>query len=204
MKHPSLTKSIAAGILAAAALGTFSCVADKPVGEGAAADEIGSPCTKTQGFWKNHESAWPVTSLTLGAATYTQQELLELLRTPVKGDASILLAHQLIAALLNVAAGAPTSASIDAAIDEANGWMLANADSDGRLPYGAAPGSGASTLAAELGDTLASFNEEGPCEQPEPGTGGAGTGGAGGFILPTGSSGVGGSGGFILPTGSGP
>jgi cysteine-rich repeat protein len=76
-------------------------------------------CTLTQGFWKNHESAWPVSSLTLGNVTYTKAELLEILRTPVMGNGLISLAHQLIAAKLNVAAGAD-DASIEASIDAAD------------------------------------------------------------------------------------
>jgi hypothetical protein len=200
MTLPSLRKSIVAPLIVAATVGASSCVSREPVGEATLAGEgEGSDCTKSHGFWKNHEDAWPVASLTLGSASYTKAELLKLLRSPVKGDASIQLAHQLIAALLNVAAGAPVSPSTQAAIDEANGWMTANADADGRLPYGTSPGGGAASLAHQLNETLTTFNEEGPCE-PLP----SGTGGSGGFILPTGSTGVGGTGGFILPTGSGP
>ena len=77
-------------------------------------------CTLTQGYWKNHESAWPVSSLTLGNKSYSKAELLEILRTPVRGNGLISLSHQLIAAKLNVAAGADDvsiSVSIDAADD---------------------------------------------------------------------------------------
>jgi hypothetical protein len=59
----------------------------------------------TQGFWENHPNAWPVSSLTLGRQTYTQAELLAILRTPVRGDASLILTYQLIAAKLNSAGG---------------------------------------------------------------------------------------------------
>ena len=65
----------------------------------------GSACTRTQGYWKNHASAWPVASLALGNVIYTQAELLVILDTPVRGDGLVSLAHQLIAAKLNVAAG---------------------------------------------------------------------------------------------------
>lgn len=66
-------------------------------------------CPLTQGYWKNHPEAWrdvvnggtPVTSLTIGGTVYTKAQLLEIFNTPVAGDASINLAHQLIAALLN-------------------------------------------------------------------------------------------------------
>src|SRR5262249_21793583 len=62
-------------------------------------------CPLGQGFWKNHSDTWPVTSLTLGSQTYTQAELLALFDTPPRGDASLILAHQLIAAKLNIANG---------------------------------------------------------------------------------------------------
>jgi len=63
-------------------------------------------CTLTQGYWKTHEENWPVDSLTLGTVNYTQEELLSILTTPVKGNGLISLAHQLIAAKLNIADGA--------------------------------------------------------------------------------------------------
>jgi len=63
-------------------------------------------CTFTQGYWKNHPDAWPVSSLTLGTVTYTKAQLLNILKEPVKGNGLVSLAHQLIAAKLNVASGA--------------------------------------------------------------------------------------------------
>src|SRR5437016_831768 len=62
-------------------------------------------CPLGQGFWKNHPGAWPVSSLTLGSQTYVQAQLLTILTTPVRGDASLVLADQLIAAKLNIAHG---------------------------------------------------------------------------------------------------
>jgi YVTN family beta-propeller protein len=62
-------------------------------------------CPLVQGLWKNSPDTWPVTSLTLGSQTYTQAELLTLFGAPPRGDASVILAHQLIAAKLNIANG---------------------------------------------------------------------------------------------------
>jgi hypothetical protein len=64
-------------------------------------------CPLTQGFWKNHPNAWDgVTSLMIGGQTYDQADLITILKTPPKGgDASLILAHQLIAAKLNVDTG---------------------------------------------------------------------------------------------------
>src|ERR1022692_1508331 len=68
----------------------------------------------TQGYWKNHQSAWQDgTGLTLGTNFYANAQLETMLQTPVHGDASVELARQLIAALLNIANGT-TSVPIDA------------------------------------------------------------------------------------------
>ena len=66
-------------------------------------------CVRGQGFWKNHPDQWPVTELQLGTVTYTQEQLLSILHQPVRGNGLVLLAHQLIAAKLNVANGADSS-----------------------------------------------------------------------------------------------
>jgi hypothetical protein len=82
-------------------------------------------CTLTQGFWKNHDKAWPVEELILGATTYTKAQALEILRTPPRGDATYVLIHQLIAAKLNVAAGAdPTD--IEAVLIDADAWLASH------------------------------------------------------------------------------
>jgi hypothetical protein len=66
-------------------------------------------CVRGQGYWKNHPDQWPVTELQLGNVTYTQQQLLDILHQPVRGNGLLILAHQLIAAKLNIAAGADPS-----------------------------------------------------------------------------------------------
>jgi hypothetical protein len=86
-------------------------------------------CTYTQGYWKTHGPAgcargnnmneWPVTTLMLGSRTYTDAELCAILNTPVQGNGLINLAHQLIAAKLNVANGASGS-SINSSITAAD------------------------------------------------------------------------------------
>src|SRR5262249_8971761 len=96
----------------------------------------GNTCPVGQGFWKNHPSAWPVTTLMLGSQVYTEGELLTVLRMPTARragvDASLILARQLIAAKLNIANGAdPTTI----------GTTVADADRllavfGGKLPYG--------------------------------------------------------------------
>jgi hypothetical protein len=75
-------------------------------------------CTYTQGYWKTHgvyptgnnSNEWPVTSLTLGTVLYTDVELLAILKSPVQGNGLLSLAHQLIAAKLNIANGSSNTA----------------------------------------------------------------------------------------------
>ena len=77
-----------------------------------------SGCPATFGYWKKH--AWPTSivnnGLTIGGVTYTKAQLLGVLNTPDQGNAVIILAHQLIAALINQAAGAKDNTAADAAI----------------------------------------------------------------------------------------
>lgn len=113
-------------------------------------------CTLTQGFWKTHADAWPVSELTIAGVTYEQEELLALFWTAPRGDASLILAHQLMAALLNGGASDP---SISSTIAAAMAWMGANADGDGRLPFGTAPGTAAHRTATRLAYVLAAYNE---------------------------------------------
>ena len=67
-------------------------------------------CRFTLGYWKNHASAWPTLSLTLGTVTYTQSQLLQILNQPANGNGLLILEHQLIAAKLNALLSPPPSA----------------------------------------------------------------------------------------------
>lgn len=82
--------------------------------------EVPSGCTRTLGYWKTHPDQWPVSSLTLGSVAYTKNQLLSILKQPVKGNGLVSLAHQLIAAKLNIAAGASAPQAITDAIASAD------------------------------------------------------------------------------------
>lgn len=77
-------------------------------------------CTYTQGFWKNHgpvptgnnSNMWPLNSMVLGTVTYSDVNLLAVLKTPAQGNGLIALAHQLIAAKLNLANGSAVADAI--------------------------------------------------------------------------------------------
>ncbi len=98
----------------------------------------GSNCTYTQGFWKNHASDWPVTSLTLGTVSYTATQLMSILNQSVAGNGLVSLAHQLIAAKLNVAMGADATsiAGTISSADAAIGSLVVPPIGSGFLPPG--------------------------------------------------------------------
>jgi len=82
----------------------------------------------TPGYWKNHPNAWPVSVISIGGVTYSKAQAIGILRTPPKrGDVTIILAHQLIAAKLNLEYnnGWTPPAYISEAIDDAD-ELLAN------------------------------------------------------------------------------
>ena len=77
-------------------------------------------CVFTQGYWKNHPDVWPVSSVKLGNVIYSKAQLLLIFGTPAEGNGLISLAHQLIAAKLNIAAGAIAPVSVLGAITTAD------------------------------------------------------------------------------------
>ena len=95
-------------------------------------DDGDDDCTRTQGYWKNHNRyadnpsqniPWPIDEDTLlcGETWY------DILHTPPQGDAWIILAHQWIAAMLNEASGADTDV-LNGALDDAEDLLSGNCD----------------------------------------------------------------------------
>lgn len=118
-------------------------------------------CTYTQGYWKTHGpiptgnnvNEWPVTSLTLGSVLYTDLELLSIFNQSAGGGNGLVsLAHQLIAAKLNIASGADDS-SIAGAIASADaliGGLVVPPVGAGSLP---------SSATSALTGTLTLYNQ---------------------------------------------
>jgi hypothetical protein len=78
-------------------------------------------CTASLGYWTSHPESWSrVTSLTLGSVTYTRAQILAILRQPARGNGLTSLAHQLIAARLNLLLGVVPPASVSLAVDQAD------------------------------------------------------------------------------------
>lgn len=114
-----------------------------------------APCPFTLGYWKNHPNDWPVYELNLGGMLYTQGDLLYLLGAPVRGDASIILAHQLIPAKLNIAHGSDPDPVADT-ITEADMLLATYTDP---LPLGVRASSDDGAMMVGLAEILDTYNQ---------------------------------------------
>jgi hypothetical protein len=112
----------------------------------------GHNCTYTQGYWKNHFDAWPLQSVMLGAVNYNASQLLQILNRPAQGNGLVILAHQLIAAKLNIANGADPTAVQQTVIDADStiGGLTVPPIGNGYL---------SPSQTSQLNDTLTEYNE---------------------------------------------
>jgi hypothetical protein len=81
-----------------------------------------NPGTGTIGYWKNHPQDWPVGSITIGGEVYTKWQAIWWMYKPSRGDKTIDLFKQLVAAKLNVLIGNESSC-IEADIQAADDWL---------------------------------------------------------------------------------
>jgi hypothetical protein len=81
-------------------------------------------CHHAARWWLHHRGQWPVTSVTLGSATYDEIALERLLRSPHRGQIARRLAHQLAVAKLNLANGATND--IADQVSAADAWLSTN------------------------------------------------------------------------------
>ncbi len=131
----------------------------------------------TRGYWTHHGDDWPVDGLVLGGNYYSKCQLMQILKRPTRGDCTYIMAAQLIAAMLNKAAGNP-SYCVDDAIDAGNEWLETNeigsrvrsrssawsGGGGGHCGSGYDGGSSSSTQTGEdIKDTLDSYNNGHMC-----------------------------------------
>jgi hypothetical protein len=119
---------------------------------------VGNRCPHPQGYWKNNPGLWPASALpmTLGRQTYSKTELLAILSSPSTADASIILARQLIAAILNTANGsAPTP--ICASVAQVQTLL---SSLNGKLPYKLSPSSAKGNALVNISSKLDSYNND--------------------------------------------
>jgi len=91
-------------------------------------------CVRTQGYWGNKPGVvWPYNRNALFYASgRTWQQILD---TPPRGSAYLILAHQYIAAMLNRGAGASAPSSVQSVIYAARTWF-----ESGKTPASCGPG----------------------------------------------------------------
>lgn len=82
----------------------------------------------SQGFWKNHPDAWPVSAITIGGQEYTKAEAIALMKSPVRRDKTLTMFRQLVAAKLNVmtAGNECLPDCIGGTIEAADAWLTEN------------------------------------------------------------------------------
>jgi hypothetical protein len=88
----------------------------------------------------------------MGATSYSENDCLNLLGTPSGGNASLILAKQLIAAIEN---GGTTDPNVSAVVAEAQVWMSANGNT---LPYAIKTSTTVGAEAVNLAALLDSYN----------------------------------------------
>ena len=111
-------------------------------------------CVHSQGYWKTHPENWPVNNLRLGSIIYTKTQLLAIWNTPAAGNGLISLAHQLMAAKLNLLAGAHVPANIVNTVNAADALI------SGRIVPPIGTGFISPSQTSSLTDMLESFNTE--------------------------------------------
>lgn len=121
-------------------------------------------CVMTVDEWAGGKKMWPSQSIVLGGKEVRHDELLDILATPSAGDASLLLAKQIIAARLNEAAGATLPIGVASALVAMDTWLPAQADQDGSLPFQIAataenlPNSDAFDVGVNTSEMIRQFN----------------------------------------------
>jgi hypothetical protein len=118
---------------------------------------LGSPAAtiRSQGYWRTHPAEWPVDALTLGCQTYTKAQCLTLMALATKGDGSLILARQLIAAKLNVANNSLNWPTIVPVIDKGDTWLCGYS---GTLPYAVHASTVDGVVLTSIAATLEAYN----------------------------------------------
>lgn len=137
-------------------------------------------CPHSQGYWKTHGHAWPVDGMTIGCRSYTKAELLRIMETAPRGDASLQLAHQLIAAKLNYAVFGNNWALALPFVQEADALLCTYSRN---LPLGVRGTTTNGARMVQIASQLEQWNTgqwSPTCGASSPGSGGGGKGGKGG------------------------
>lgn len=86
-------------------------------------DDGGDGCTLTQDYWKNHTGEWPSPYSPAAAFYLSGQNWADVFATSPNGSGYYILAHQFMAAKLNIANGAGTPSGILTALGDAESFF---------------------------------------------------------------------------------
>jgi hypothetical protein len=145
-------------------------------GDSAEQFTVSRSLNRTQGYWKTHgtnapggqANMWPVSSISIGGVTYTEQEAIDIMNASTNGNAISSLFQQLVAYKLNVlshfatptADQAAAAADADALIAQATGGHKLTV-SGGVLNYVVKPSSTLGQAMVNDSNILTAFNQSG-------------------------------------------
>ena len=112
-------------------------------------------CPRTIGYWKTHPDLWPVSTISVGAGSYTVDlAITQILEKASSSDATRMLAAQLVGAKLNVLMAAVGGDAIASTIAAADAFLMDH-------PLGSDPQGADRDDALGLKDKLDAFNNSG-------------------------------------------
>lgn len=82
-------------------------------------------CTRTQTFWRDHPTSWPVSEIEIGGVTYQKADAIANMNNPGGGDKTYDMFRELVATKLNLIMGAEASC-IEQISEAADWWMFFN------------------------------------------------------------------------------
>lgn len=91
-------------------------------------------CPRSPGYWKHN---WPGNAtITIAGCTLDRAEAQDILNTPKRGNKCLITLFQLIAAKVNLAAGAPSCPELETALSGAEAFVRENDCLDGNCDVG--------------------------------------------------------------------
>lgn len=91
-------------------------------------------CPRSPGYWKHH---WPGNkTIEIAGCTLSRSEAQAILNTPKRGNKCLIMLFQLIAAKVNLAAGAPSCPELETALSGAEAFVKDNDCLDGNCNVG--------------------------------------------------------------------
>jgi hypothetical protein len=118
-------------------------------------EQLLPPCAHDRGYWATHPENWPVDTVKIGGVIYRRIQLMAILQHAASADKTYELAAEMVAAKLNLSAGALGTCSI-ASVADGDAWLASYL-----LGSGVGQSGSAWTAGASIYSTLRNFNRNG-------------------------------------------